>query len=182
MMSMSVSLTTSALIYRIPYGFGSAASTRVSNELGAGRPKAARRAAHVVMFLAMIEGLAVSFLLLSVRDIWGYLFTYEVEVVRYLPAIMPVLALSNFFDGIQGVLSGTARGCGWQKIGAFVNLGAYYLVGLPFAILLTFVFSYGGKVRTRAFDVVFVNHKPPCYFGGTFGFGVGTLDGNHQWE
>ncbi|PSR96719.1 Protein DETOXIFICATION like [Actinidia chinensis var. chinensis] len=58
---------------------------------------------------------------------------------------MPVLAVSNFMDGIQGVLSGAARGCGWQKIGAYVNLGAYYLVGLPSAIILTFVFHFGGK-------------------------------------
>ncbi|KAL7616504.1 hypothetical protein Lser_V15G01065 [Lactuca serriola] len=142
---MSVSLTTSTLIYRIPYGFGSAVSTRVSNELGAGRPQAAHRAAHVVMLVAMTEGLVVSFILVVVRDLWGYLFTYEVEVVSYLSSIMPILALSNFCDGIQGVLSGIVRGCGWQKIGAFVNLGAYYLVGLPFAILWTFVFSYGGK-------------------------------------
>nr|KAJ0224950.1 hypothetical protein LSAT_V11C100011560 [Lactuca sativa] len=120
-------------------------SVRVSNELGAGRPQAAHRAAHVVMLVAMTEGLVVSFILVVVRDLWGYLFTYEVEVVSYLSFIMPILALSNFCDGIQGVLSGIVRGCGWQKIGAFVNLGAYYLVGLPFAILWTFVFSYGGK-------------------------------------
>lgn len=41
---------------------------------------------------------------------------------------------------------GTARGCGWQKIGAFVNLGAYYLMGLPSAIALGFFFHFGAKV------------------------------------
>lgn len=41
---------------------------------------------------------------------------------------------------------GTARGCGWQKIGAYVNLGSYYLVGIPSAILLAFVFHKGGQV------------------------------------
>nr|XP_043637825.1 protein DETOXIFICATION 16-like [Erigeron canadensis] len=142
---MSVSLTTSSLIFRIPYGFGSAVSTRVSNELGAGRPQSAQLAAHVVMFMAITEGLVVSLFLVSVRNIWGYLFTNEVEVVSYLSSIMAVLALSNFFDGIQGVLSGLARGCGSQKIGAFVNLGAYYLVGIPLATILAFVYSYGGK-------------------------------------
>jgi len=42
---------------------------------------------------------------------------------------------------------GTARGCGWQKIGAFVNLGSYYLVGIPSAIVLAFVLHIGGKVN-----------------------------------
>ncbi|KAK7290055.1 hypothetical protein RIF29_04202 [Crotalaria pallida] len=52
---------------------------------------------------------------------------------------------SNFVDGLQCVLSGTARGCGWQKIGACVNLGSYYIVGLPSAIVLAFVLHIGGK-------------------------------------
>ncbi|KAF5792873.1 hypothetical protein HanRHA438_Chr00c60g0860031 [Helianthus annuus] len=58
---------------------------------------------------------------------------------------MPVLAISNVMDGVQGVLSGVVRGCGWQKMGTLVNLGAYYLVGLPCAVTLTFVYNLGGK-------------------------------------
>ncbi|CBI14953.3 unnamed protein product, partial [Vitis vinifera] len=37
-------------------------------------------------------------------------------------------------------------GCGWQKIGAFINVAAYYLVGLLSTIILNFVLSIGGKV------------------------------------
>ncbi|KAH0762490.1 hypothetical protein KY290_018563 [Solanum tuberosum] len=122
-----------------------AISTRVSNELGAGRPKAAMLAARIVLLLAVLQGLLLSGIAVAARNVWGYIYTNEDEVVKYLSTIMPVLALSNFMDGIQGVLSGTARGCGWQKLGALVNLGAYYLVGLPSAVILTFVFHLGGK-------------------------------------
>ncbi|XAR67978.1 hypothetical protein NMG60_11002944 [Bertholletia excelsa] len=142
---MSISLSTSALVFRIPYGLGSVISTRVSNELGAGRPKAAKLAVQVVVFLALTQGLLFSLTLFAARQVWGYLFTNEQEVVEYIASIMPVLVISNFMDGIQGVLSGTARGCGWQKIGAYVNLGAYYLVGLPCAIILAFIFHLGGQ-------------------------------------
>lgn len=45
--------------------------------------------------------------------------------------------------------SGTARGCGWQKIGAYINLGSYYLVGIPLAIVFSFVIHIGGKVKKR---------------------------------
>lgn len=41
---------------------------------------------------------------------------------------------------------GTARGCGWQKIGAVINLGAYYLLGIPCSVILAFVYNFGGKV------------------------------------
>ncbi|XP_033508954.1 protein DETOXIFICATION 16-like isoform X3 [Nicotiana tomentosiformis] len=139
------SLSTSSLVFRIPFGFGSAVSTRVANELGAGRPKAAKLATRIVLLLAVVEGLVLSGIAVAARNVWGYIYTNEEEVVKYLAAIMPVLALSNFMDGIQGVLSGIARGCGWQKLGALVNLGAYYLAGLPCAVILTFVFHFGGK-------------------------------------
>ncbi|KAL5979540.1 hypothetical protein ACLOJK_019445 [Asimina triloba] len=64
-----------------------------------------------------------------VRNIWGYLYSNEEEVVKYVARMLPVLATSNFLDGVQCLLSGIARGCGWQKLCAFVNLGAFY--GVP---------------------------------------------------
>lgn len=38
-----------------------------------------------------------------------------------------------------------ARGSGWQHIGAYINLGAYYLVGIPVALLLGFVMHLKGE-------------------------------------
>jgi MATE family multidrug resistance protein len=40
---------------------------------------------------------------------------------------------------------GVARGSGWQQIGAYVNLGAYYLIGIPVAALLGFLLRLRGK-------------------------------------
>lgn len=142
---MTISLNTMAVVFRIPFGFGSAVSTRVSNELGAGNPYAARLAVHIVLFLAVVEGLLASSIEVVAQNIWGYLYTNEKEVVKYLASVMPVLAIFNFMEGMQGVLAGCARGCGWQKAGALITLGAYYLVGLPCASILTFVFHFGGK-------------------------------------
>ncbi|KAF9604205.1 hypothetical protein IFM89_004911 [Coptis chinensis] len=142
---LSISLNTSALLWMVPLGLSGAVSTRVSNELGAGRPGTARLAVQVVLFLAITEGLFISLTMILVRHFWGYAYSNEEEVVSYLTTMMPVLATSLFLDGIQCVLSGTARGCGWQKIGAFVNLGAYYLVGIPCAVLLAFVLHLGGE-------------------------------------
>jgi MATE family multidrug resistance protein len=43
--------------------------------------------------------------------------------------------------------AGAVRGCGWQEIGAIINLGSYYAVGIPSAIVLAFVLCIGGKVK-----------------------------------
>ncbi|KAK9925799.1 hypothetical protein M0R45_023064 [Rubus argutus] len=142
---LSISLNTAAMVWMIPFGLSSAVSTRVSNELGAGHPKTARLAVRVVLVMAITEGLLVGLVLILIRNFWGHAYSNETEVVKYLATMMPILATSNFLDGLQCVLSGTARGCGWQKIGAYVNLGSYYLVGIPLAVLMAFVFHIGGK-------------------------------------
>lgn len=46
--------------------------------------------------------------------------------------------------------AGVLTGCGKQKIGAAVNLGAFYLVGIPVAVLLSFYLHLNGMVLTSA--------------------------------
>jgi hypothetical protein len=41
--------------------------------------------------------------------------------------------------------SGVARGSGWQHLGAYVNLGAFYLCGIPVAAVLGFLTKLRGK-------------------------------------
>ncbi|VAH72029.1 unnamed protein product [Triticum turgidum subsp. durum] len=141
---LSITLNTANCLFMIPYGLGAAISTRVSNELGAGRPRAARLAVHVIMFLAISEGTVMAAVVVRVRYIWGHAYSSEEEVVSYVARMLLVILVVNFFDGIQCVLSGVARGCGWQKMCAFINLGAFYVVGVPAAYLIAFVLRVGG--------------------------------------
>nr|XP_043639908.1 protein DETOXIFICATION 16-like isoform X2 [Erigeron canadensis]XP_043639914.1 protein DETOXIFICATION 16-like isoform X2 [Erigeron canadensis] len=141
---LSISLNTCWMVYMISVGLGGAISTRVSNEIGAGRPKAARLAVCVVVVIAILEGLIVGSVTILVRHVWGKLYSNDEEVIRYVAKMMPLLALSDFLDGFQCVLSGAARGCGWQNVCAVINLGAYYAVGIPFALLFAFILHVGG--------------------------------------
>ncbi|KAK9162421.1 hypothetical protein Syun_003323 [Stephania yunnanensis] len=142
---LSISLNLYSVVYTIPFGLGGAVSTRVSNELGAGRPQAARLAVRTAIFSVITIGIVLGSILILMRRTLGYCYSNEKEVVNYVTNMIPLLALSHLLDGFQAVLSGTARGCGWQKIGALVNLGAFYLIGVPSGILLAFVFKIGGQ-------------------------------------
>ncbi|KAL8218644.1 hypothetical protein R6Q57_022017 [Mikania cordata] len=141
---LSVSLNTCWMVYMISVGLGGAISTRVSNELGAARPEAARLAIYVVVIIAILEGAIVGSITILVRHVWGRLYSNEEEVIKYVAKMMPLLALSDFLDGFQCVLSGAARGCGWQNFCAIMNLGAYYIVGIPCALLFAFILHVGG--------------------------------------
>nr|GMC58283.1 protein DETOXIFICATION 14-like [Ipomoea batatas] len=118
---------------------------RVSNALGGGKPQAARVALFAVLLLSATEFLLASVSIFCCRYVWGYMFTYEQEVITYVKEITPLLCLSIILDGTQAVLSGVARGSGWQHIGAYVNLGSYYLFGIPLALLFGFVLHLKGE-------------------------------------
>lgn len=142
---LSISLNTQTMLLMIPLGVGGAVSTRVSNELGAGRPQAARVAVGVAMSMVAIESILIATMMILGRKIWGYCYSREERVVHYVGDMMLLLAATHLCDGAQSVVNGVSRGCGWQKIGALVNFGAYYLIGIPFGIVLAFVFRVGGK-------------------------------------
>ncbi|KAG8384118.1 hypothetical protein BUALT_Bualt04G0085100 [Buddleja alternifolia] len=142
---LSICFTISYLHYHIPYSFGAAASTLISNELGAGKPEAARVTLYAVLILSITEFLLASIAILICGPILGYAFSEEKEVVDYVKEMAPFLGLSIIMDSLQAVLSGVARGSGWQRIGAYVNLGAYYLVCNPVALVVVFVLHLKGK-------------------------------------
>ncbi|BAT93846.1 hypothetical protein LR48_Vigan609s001000 [Vigna angularis] len=142
---LSVCLNTISTLYTIPFGIGAAASTRVANELGAGKPHAARVAVLAAMSLAVIETSVVSATLFACRHVFGYVFSNEKEVIDYVTVMAPLVCISVILDSLQGVQTGIARGCGWQHLGVYVNLGAFYLCGIPVAVILAFVVRVGGK-------------------------------------
>ncbi|KAL2235057.1 UNVERIFIED_CONTAM: Protein DETOXIFICATION 12 [Sesamum indicum] len=142
---LSVCLNTIATLYAIPYGLASAASTRISNELGAGRPEEARTSVIALMLIAAVDAIIVSTGVFASQNVFGYIFSNEKEVVDYVTKMAPLVCLSVIVDSLQGALSGVARGCGWQHIGAYINLAAFYLFGIPIAATLAFWLDFRGK-------------------------------------
>ncbi|KAL4594310.1 hypothetical protein ACB092_12G011300 [Castanea dentata] len=142
---LSLCLTITNLQYYIPYGFAATASTRVSNELGAGNAQAAKVTVEAIMVLVVAEMVFLAMILFFCHLVLGYAFSSKKEIVDRIADMGPLLCLSIIMDGLQAVLSGVARGSGWQDIGAYVNLGAYYLVGVPVGVVLAFVVHLKGK-------------------------------------
>lgn len=51
-----------------------------------------------------------------------------------------------FVIKVELIKLGVAVGCGWQAFVAYVNVGCYYVVGVPLGALLGFKFDLGAKV------------------------------------
>ncbi|KAK9055547.1 hypothetical protein SSX86_026631 [Deinandra increscens subsp. villosa] len=143
----SLAICTALLgwVLMISFGFNAAASVRVGNELGAGHSKAAAFSVIIVTLSSFVISLICAIILLCVRDVISYAFTEGETVANAVSELTPLLALSVILNGIQPVLSGVAVGCGWQAFVAYVNVGCYYVIGVPLGSLLAFKFNLGAK-------------------------------------
>lgn len=52
------------------------------------------------------EGILAATAMILGRHAWGYCYSKEEEVVRYVAQMVVLIAVSHFFDGFQSVLSG----------------------------------------------------------------------------
>ncbi|KAK6934243.1 Multi antimicrobial extrusion protein [Dillenia turbinata] len=114
-------------------------STRVSNELGAGNPDRAKHAMGVTLKLSLVLALVIILALSFGHNLWANLFSDSSTIIESFASMTPFLAISIFFDFLQCVLSGATRGCGWQHLAVFINLGSYYFIGMPISCLLGFL-------------------------------------------
>ncbi|KAK4851777.1 hypothetical protein QYF36_018359 [Acer negundo] len=133
-----ISVNTETIAYMITYGLSAAASTRVSNELGAGNLYRAKSAMAVTLKLSVLLALLVVSALSFGHNIWVGFFSDNPEIIKKFASLTRLLAISITLDSVQGVLSGVARGCGWQHLAMFANLATFYFIGMPIAGLLGF--------------------------------------------
>uniref|UniRef100_A0A453JLC8 Protein TRANSPARENT TESTA 12 n=1 Tax=Aegilops tauschii subsp. strangulata TaxID=200361 RepID=A0A453JLC8_AEGTS len=129
--------------FQIMLGLSYAASIRVGNELGAGHPKVARLSVLVVVTASIAFSILATIVVMALKYPLSTLYTSSTTVIEAVIALMPLLAISIFLNGIQPILSGVAVGSGWQVIVAYVNVGAYYIIGLPIGCVLGFKTSLG---------------------------------------
>uniref|UniRef100_A0A7N2MU23 Protein DETOXIFICATION n=1 Tax=Quercus lobata TaxID=97700 RepID=A0A7N2MU23_QUELO len=127
-----------------PLGFSCGCwRVRVANELGAGNAKAAKFASIVSVVYSTMLGLLFCLLILIFHDEFIDIFTSSTEVVQEVDKLLYLLGAAILLNSVQPVLSGVAIGSGWQALVAYVNLGCYYIIGLPLGILMGWVFKLG---------------------------------------
>ncbi|KAJ4835657.1 Protein DETOXIFICATION 49 [Turnera subulata] len=143
--SMGILIQTTALIYIFPSSLSFGVSTRVGNELGANNPKKAKLSAAVGLSLSFTLGFTALLFAVMVRRVWASMFTQDAEIIALTSMVLPIIGLCELGNCPQttgcGVLRGTAR----PKMGANINLGCFYLVGMPVAVWLSFFCGFDFK-------------------------------------
>ncbi|CAI0447913.1 unnamed protein product [Linum tenue] len=141
--ALSVCMSINGFEIMIPLAFFAATGVRVANELGAGNGKAAKFATAVSVVQSTLIGLMFCVLIMILRDKIALIFTSSADVLAQVDKLSPLLAVTILLNSVQPVLSGVAVGSGWQATVAYINLGCYYVIGLPLGILMGWTFKLG---------------------------------------
>ncbi|CAK8568150.1 unnamed protein product [Lathyrus sativus] len=141
--ALSICMTINAWEMMIPLAFFAGTGVRVANELGAGKGKSAKFAMQVSVIQSTVIGLIFCVLIMIFHRQFAYIFTSSPSVLQVVNNMSILLAVTILLNSIQPVLSGVAVGSGWQVFVAYVNIGCYYLIGLPLGIIMGWVFNTG---------------------------------------
>ncbi|XP_021718639.1 protein DETOXIFICATION 48-like [Chenopodium quinoa] len=141
--SMGILIQTTSLVYVFPSSLSLGVSTRVGNELGAHRPGKARISMIVSLSCAVVLGLTATLFTILMRNQWGRFFTNDEEILHLTAVALPIVGLCELGNCPQTTGCGVLRGSARPTIGANINLGSFYLVGMPVAIFFGFILKKG---------------------------------------
>ncbi|XP_031392292.1 protein DETOXIFICATION 22-like [Punica granatum] len=163
--AFSICLNISAWAFMIFLGFLIGVSVRVSNELGRGNAKAAKFSIKVIMSTSVSIGVFFWIFCLVFDSQIAHIFTSEEDIAEEVASLSVLLAFTILLSSIQPVLSGVAVGAGRQSMVAYVNIGCYYVIGVPLGVVLGYVanlqvqgiwigMTIGGAMQTLVLGVI----------------------------
>ncbi|XP_027346500.1 protein DETOXIFICATION 49-like [Abrus precatorius] len=136
-------IQATALTYNFPFALSLAVSTRVGNELGANKPNKAKTSSFTALLCAFFTGIISMTFMVTTSNIWGRMFTDDEAILSLLAKTLPIVGLCEVGNCPQTTICGMLRGSARPTLGANINLVSFYIVGLPVALLMGFVFDLG---------------------------------------
>ncbi|XP_068444940.1 multidrug and toxin extrusion protein 1-like [Clinocottus analis] len=141
--AQSITYELTVVAYMFPLGLSAAASVRVGNALGAGNIEQAKLSSKTHIICALIIACFVGISLCLARNVIGYVFTFELDILQRVADVMIIFVFMHLADAVAGVSGGVLRGAGKQMIGAVCNLVGHYFIGLPIGVALMFPAKMG---------------------------------------
>ncbi|NXC61712.1 S47A2 protein, partial [Aleadryas rufinucha] len=96
--AQSVIYELASVAYMVPLGFSVAASVRVGNALGAGDVVQAKTSCITALLCTGVFAVVVAALLGSLRDVVGYIFTNDTEIVSLVSKVMLIFGPFHLLD------------------------------------------------------------------------------------
>lgn len=140
-----VTINIASATFMVALGCSLAGSIRVGQHVGAGSPRAVRRAAAGTYLLALgFMGLCALAFLAAPRFLIS-LYTPDPAIAAVGVRLLFLAALFQLADGAQVAGLCLLRGAADTRVPMLITIGGYWIVGVPVAYLLGFPAGLGGE-------------------------------------
>src|SRR5712691_7699241 len=143
-----IALQVATVLFMIPFGISLAATVRVGHAVGRRDPLAARRAGLAAIALGVGIMVAITTLIVALRDVIPHLFLGgdgpTNTATAQLAATLLLLGATFFVtDGAQGIAAGALRGLNDTRVPMLFAAVSFWLVGFTAAYALAFPLGFG---------------------------------------
>ncbi|CAI5758762.1 unnamed protein product [Candida verbasci] len=139
--AQSIISTTCVIFYQIPFALSIASSTRIAWFIGAASKKSAKITTYSSLYTSLVFGILNCTFLYIFKNNLASLYTKNKDVIKLASKVLTVGAVYQINDFISCSTGGILRGQGRQWIGGILNLIGYYLIALPLAYILAFLYD-----------------------------------------
>lgn len=143
--AQSVISSICALFYQIPFSVSIATATRVANYIGASLADNAKISCKASITIGLCIGLMNSFIVYTYREFIVSFFTNDKDVIQLASNTICIISYMEIVDCLNACSAGCLRGQGLQRIGGFINIFSFYVVGIPISYTLSF--KYGLEIK-----------------------------------
>lgn len=137
----NIIMTIASIVFMVPLSISSAVAVRVGNAFGMKDKERLLESALSAIMISLIFTVfsALSFYLFPEFII--RVFTRDSEVILLGVKLMGIVALFQLFDGLQVTLTGILRGMEQTKLSSIVVFIGYWVLGIPFGLLMAYQFD-----------------------------------------
>lgn len=139
--------------FMVYYGIGAAVAIRVSMCKGQNDMINARRSTFAGLHLMMLLVLGVMVLIFICRNVMGYLFTDNEEVVKMAAILAFPVILYQIGDGLQILFANALRGIADVKFLAYSAFICHFGMALPIGYFCGFILDWGALGIWSGFPV-----------------------------
>jgi MATE family multidrug resistance protein len=140
-----IAINFASITFMIPLGLSIATTSRVGYAIGKKDPDEAKLAGQAGMVMSVFFMLLTAITMLVIPELIARIYTEDVTVIELTMQLLFLAAIFQISDGLQVSGSGALRGLKDTKIPMFVNLVAYWVVGLPFGYYLGIIEGMGAQ-------------------------------------
>lgn len=137
MAAHQIAITCASSAFMIPLGLSMALTVRTGSVAGAGEITRLRAVVHSGWLLAMGFGLINAAAFFFAGGYWAGQFTDDTSVISLAVAMLVIVGVFQLFDSVQVASASMLRGLHDSRIPAVMGFVAYWLIGLPVAMLLS---------------------------------------------